>query len=41
MATIRVPYEALTLMTPGPRLRVSFHPQQPSHLSVDWTAGKV
>lgn len=40
-AVVRVPYEALTLMTPGTRLRVSAHPQDPSHLSVDWSAGKV
>lgn len=40
-AIVRVPYEALTLMTPGTRLSVCAHPAQPSHLSVDWSAGKV
>ncbi len=37
-ALLRVPYEALVLMTPGRRLRVSFDPERPSHLAVDWSA---
>lgn len=37
----RVPSEALVLMTPGRRLRVSFDPNDPRNLTVDWSATDV
>ena len=37
----RVPYEALMLMTPGRRLRISFDPNDARNLTVDWTATDV
>lgn len=37
----RMPYEALMLMTPGRRLRVSFDPHDPRQMTVDWTATDV
>lgn len=39
--SLRVPYEALVLMTPGRRLRVSLDPHDPARLAVDWTAPDV
>lgn len=38
---LRVPYEALVLMTPGRRLRVSFDLKDPTRLAVDWSATDV
>lgn len=40
-AYVRVPYEALVLMTAGRRLRVSFDPHDPTRLTVDWSATDV
>jgi hypothetical protein len=37
----RVPHEGLMLMTPGRRLRVSFDPNDPRNLTIDWTATNV
>ena len=37
----RVPSEALVLMTPGRRLRVSVDPNDPRNLTVDWSATDV
>jgi hypothetical protein len=37
----RVPTEGLMLMTPGRRLRVSFDPNDPRNLTIDWSATNV
>ncbi len=37
----RMPYEALTMVTPGRRLRVLFDPNDPRNLNVDWSATTV